>query len=256
MKTTLMPPEPPPNDEVHVGCTAEDGKVHLVGVGLRHAWRRSFDPGQAVKLWRCLMGECETATADDEHGDAMKLWNHVDPKLGDLWELVDASGERLLCLDADQAMALAWAIEKCCGIALYTSTPGAKRPCDWGPSHAWEVSYDTSPSHVWVLSSKVMLKGDRAENGAEQLGGEERVFATKDAAFDALREFLRPLVNEADDDDARNNVDRTVDDILDDILDDHCTDDTPHGDHWSYDGRNQSFEVTLSEVKVEQGEGL
>lgn len=245
MKTILRPPTPvpPPSEEIHVGCTAEGGKVHLFGVGPRRAWRRSFEPGEAVKLWRCLMGDEFTVTPDDVHDDTMKLWNHVDPKLGDLWEFVDASGERLFCLDADQALALAWSIEKCCGIALYTSTPGTEEM-----RHAERV-----PVHVWVLASKRMLSGDCAKKGAEQLGGTERVFLTKEAALDALREFLRPLVNEADGDDVSNNLDRTVDDILDYILDDHCTDDTPHGDHWSYDGTEQSFEVTLNRIEVEHG---
>lgn len=123
METILKPVKQPKGDIVQVGCAADNGKVHIYGNGTSHAWRRSFDPAQAVKLWRCLMGEYSTVHADDEHGDTMKLWNHVDPEMGDLRELVDSSGERLLCLDADQAMALAWGIEKCCGIALYTSTP-------------------------------------------------------------------------------------------------------------------------------------
>ena len=249
MKTILRPPTPvpPPSEEVHVGCTAEDGKVHLFGTGPRHAWRHSFDPGEAIKLFRCLTGEKSTVMPDDEHDDTMQLWHHVDPKLGDLWDFADASGERLFSADADQAYALAMAIEKCVGIALYTSTPGP------GLASVASVTDVRTKPEVWVLASKRLLTGDCAENGAEQLGGSERVFATKGAALDALREFLRPLVNEADSDDARNNLDRSVDDILDDILDDHCTDDTPHGDYWSYDGLKQSFVVTLSKVEVERG---
>lgn len=121
MKTILRPPTPvpPPSEEVHVTCTSYGGFVHLHTMTPgRRSCNYSFDPAQAVKLWRCLMGECTTALADDIHDDTMKLWNHVDPKLGDLWEFIDASGERRFCLDADQALALAWAIKKCCSAAL------------------------------------------------------------------------------------------------------------------------------------------
>ena len=119
MKTMLRPPTPvPPSEEVTVLCTFGGRLVHLHMISDRWARDYSFDPAQAVKLWRCLMGECTTALADDVHDDTMKLWHHVDPKLGDLWEFADASGERRFCLDADQAMALAWAIKECCSAAL------------------------------------------------------------------------------------------------------------------------------------------
>jgi len=120
MKTILRPPAPvpPPIEEVTVLCTYGGRLVHLYMISDGWARDYSFDPAQAVKLWRCLMGECTTALADDVHDDTMKLWNHVDPKLGDLWEFIDASGERRFCLDADQALALAWAIKECCSAAL------------------------------------------------------------------------------------------------------------------------------------------
>lgn len=120
MKTILRPPTPvpPPSEEVTVLCSSGGRLVHLHMIS--DTWSRdySFDPAQAVKLWRCLMGEESTVTPDDVHDDTMKLWNHVDPKLGDLWEFIDASGERRFCLDADQALALAWAIKDCCSAAL------------------------------------------------------------------------------------------------------------------------------------------
>ena len=120
MKTILRPPTPvpPPSEEVNVTCTSYSGFVNLHITSERRLCNYSFDPAQAVKLWRCLMGEVSTVTPDDEHDDTMKLWHHVDPKLGDLWEFADASGERRFCLDADQAMALAWAIKECCSAAL------------------------------------------------------------------------------------------------------------------------------------------
>ena len=120
MKTILRPPTPvpPPSEEVTVLCTFGGRLVHLHMISDGWARDYSFDPAQAVKLWRCLMGECTTALADDVHDDTMKLWNHVDPELGDLWEFLDASGERRFCLDANQALALAWAIKECCSAAL------------------------------------------------------------------------------------------------------------------------------------------
>ena len=239
MKTILRPPTPvpPPSEEVHVGCTAEGGKVHLFGTGPRHAWRRSFDPAQAVKLWRCLMGEMSTVTPDDEYDDTMKLWHHVDPELGDLWEFVDATGERLFCVDADQAYALAMAIEKCVGIALYTSTPGKEKM----------LHEERVPVHVWVLAARRVLTGDCCETGVDLIGGYERVFLTENAALDALREFLRPLVNEANTETFWANMTTTVDDILDTVIE------PGKRSGWLYNGDKQSFEVTLRQIEVEHG---
>lgn len=123
MKTMQIPPETAPVEGADVGCAADGGRVAIFEIGKRHAWRLSFDPAQAVKLWRCLMGEYSMAAAVESDGHTMKLWNHVDPELGDIWELVDESGGRLFRVDADQALALAWAVERCCAAALRVSTP-------------------------------------------------------------------------------------------------------------------------------------
>lgn len=123
MKTMRIPQVLRKSAPTDVGCAADGEKVVIFGSEERRKWRCSFDPAQAVKLWRCLMGEYSTAVAVAENGDTVKLWNHVDPELSDIWELVDKSGERLFRVDADQALALAWAVERCCASALRVPTP-------------------------------------------------------------------------------------------------------------------------------------
>lgn len=85
----------------------------------------TVEVGDAVKLWRCLMGEYSSETVKtvdtvDPAGRSLsvEIWNHVDPKLGDVWDMALKTGDQtewLCSLDADQALALAWGIKRCVG---------------------------------------------------------------------------------------------------------------------------------------------
>ena len=239
MKAITKPVEPPAPEMADISCYSHEGKVWLSIV--RDSGRvdeMSFHPGEAVKLWRCMMGECDYASLTDPQGRKYKMWCHVHPHLGEVWEFREDLGEEFFCFDADQALAFAWALVRCCGESLCTRDPAAKKQA-------------SGPTYVWVLASRRIFTGDCAENGREQLGGTERVFATKAAALDALREFLRPLVNDCHSEshweELEDSAHRDVDDVLDDILDEGG-----HPDAWMYDGTKQSFEVTLARVEVER----
>lgn len=101
-------------------------------------------------------------------------------------------------------------------------------------------------SYVWVLSARNLLTGDSAAEGSELIGGYEKVFATKEAADNEFRGFLRELVNEAHPEDG---MERDVDSILDDILDNGTKDGT--GERYCYDGSTRSFEVSISKRMIE-----
>ena len=90
-----------------------------------------------------------------------------------------------------------------------------------------------------------MLTGDCAENGVDQLGGCEQVYLTEEAARDAVREFMRPLVNDSFGESYWEA--RTVDDELDDIM---AATDANKTNVWILDGQKQAFEVELTEREV------
>ena len=103
---------------------------------------------------------------------------------------------------------------------------------------------------VWVLASKRLLRlySEKRLNTGD-IGGVERAYLSKEAALDDVREFLRPLVNEAHDEDLWASSGRTVDDVLDEIIA-AGSDDT-----WSYNGTEQSFVVTLHSLRLQDRAG-
>ena len=103
---------------------------------------------------------------------------------------------------------------------------------------------------VWVLASNRLLRTHSEKRlGTGDIGGIGRAYLSKESALDDLREFLRPLVNEAHDEDVWRTAKRTVDDVLDEVIA-AGTDDT-----WSYNGTEQSFVVTLHNLRLRDKAG-
>lgn len=228
---TILRPEVPANKEVDVGCGFALGSVLIRWSSGDTLHMREFDPAEVAKIHRVLMGELDDACPKDGSKDALRINWHELPDGTDEWRFGIVDGETFFTLNADQALALAWGLEGACAAAVYGAPPGQR-------------------AHVWVLSSKRMLTGDSAANGAEQIGGTERVFLTKERALDELREFLRVLVNQSYPEhhfeEIEDGVRRDVDDVLDEIMDQSW-----NSNVWTHDGMNQSFEVTLNKVEVE-----
>lgn len=192
-----------------------------------------FEPKYAMKLWRCLSGEKETADIK------VSMWisrvecdvrlTYVDD--GFNWVFETPKGK--WWIDADQALALSWAINTT--VTSLTIVP------------KWPVR--RGAGKVYVLSARRMLTGDCAENGVEQIGGTEMVFNDERTARDRVREFMRPLVNESFGE--AYWEERNVDDVLDDIF---AAADAIYNPKeptvWVCEGQKQSFEVELSERAV------
>ena len=140
-------------------------------------------------------------------------------------------------LDANEALALSWAIEGQVSMEI------------WG-AHNWGRAVVTeNPDFVWVLSCRQILTGDCAETTAsEGLGGYERVYLKRSDAIDNVREFMRPLVNGAYSESFWGNCDRNVDDFLDEIAEGYC--EVEGVACWHHDGQSRSFEVTLAKREV------
>lgn len=103
---------------------------------------------------------------------------------------------------------------------------------------------------VWVLASNRLLRTYSEKRlGTGDIGGIGRAYLSKESALDDLREFLRPLVNEAHDEDVWNSSGRTVDDVLDEVIA------AGTGDTWSYNGTEQSFIVTLHNLPLRDRAG-
>ncbi len=101
--------------------------------------------------------------------------------------------------------------------------------------------------NVWILLSTSVLLGDPAEAGADRVATRARAYATREAACDALREFMRTDVNEANDD---WRDDYGVDDALDAIFE-YDEDLESDGDGlWTYDGTLRSCEWRLMRLEV------
>lgn len=104
---------------------------------------------------------------------------------------------------------------------------------------------------VWILLSTGVLTGDTAADGAEQIGTRAFAYATREAACDALREFMRPDVNESRPDEAwDNDSDMTVDDALDFILEDNEDLESDGDGEWTWDGTTRSYEWKLMRLEV------
>lgn len=194
----------------------------------------------AVALWRCLVGDRNEANVPYVAYSIVGAQDKVllvsyDGK-SETWTLEFGDDFRVV-LDADEAYALAWALKR-----------RVEESLGEGGDGSWTYSFKTSNlSHVWVLASKIALTGDcSVENESERIGGGERVFLSEETARDAVRDYLRELVNGAYPESHWENEERSVDDILDEIMSE-----STKGGYWTHDGLTCSFEVTLCRRDVE-----
>lgn len=229
--------------------TLDDEKVHVTvnwrgeimvefGTNAFH-----FSPKNAVKVWRFLTGQSDGGEVEyvrhgivDKTGSVIESYseNGKPPE----WRL-QFTDDYIAVLDEDDAMALAWAIESAVANALNGAYDAA------GGRQVKQYN----PEYVWVLACRRILTADFAGEGCEQIGGHEQVFLSEESAREGLREFMRPLVNEAHEESHWDAVGRNVDDILDGI----ASSEQKHGEccyRWSYYGTKQSFEVTLCKRMV------
>lgn len=103
---------------------------------------------------------------------------------------------------------------------------------------------------IWLLLSTSVLAEDAAVGGAERIGTRARAYATREAALDALREFMRPDVNESRTDEEWEDGDELVDDVLDSILDysmDYLESDAGL---WAWNGTVRFYEWRLMRLEV------
>lgn len=203
----------------------------------------SFSPKDVIEIWRVMKGEKGSAEIQyEKYGlidtvGKVRIWYEEDDE-GYKWNLRFADDFKVV-LDANEALALSWAIEGQVALDVFGK-------------YGYQQFHPDSINDVWVLSSRVMLTGDCAEDvDSERLGGFERVFVDRESAMDNVRDLLRELVNESyPESHWETNPDLNVDDILDEIMDD-----PPKlisgTQYWTYDGLSKSFEVKLCKRKIE-----
>ena len=190
-------------------------------------------PESAVILWRCLMGERESCSVSVRKIGLVGISGTMSLKYQNesiTWkvEALDVS----FCIDADQAMALAWAIKACVARSLT------------GDAHGPAPVPEKERSYVWVIRTSCLRLFDGCIcNGRNPLGGRVEVFSSRENAEGRLREFVRPLVNEVHSEDEDINVDRIIDRIIDNS---HVM---LYGefpcDVYSYEANGEAFEVLL-----------
>lgn len=197
--------------------------------------RARMFPVEAARLWKALSGPKGLVSSVEGLSPLLMapmqitVDNRVDGSV------VIACGERKLQLHAAQARLLEWGVKAAMEHAMVVKTPQQR---------------DT----VWVLSCRTVLIGDTAASGSDLAGGHERVFASREEAMDAVREFMRPLVNEAETCTHWEDG-TTVDDELDGIIERtdqmYGHDRSNAGRIWTYTGLVRAFEVELAEREVE-----
>lgn len=212
---------------------------------LINPWEKEFSADQAVRLWRVLSGDLPEVVAETQHHGEVELkWDESET-----WTL-SCGGEKLVALNADEALALAWAIKASVADAL------KQQFVSWGRDsvekkmslrNGDKVHIDLS--NVWVLSWRGVLTGDAALDGAKAVGGGEQVYSSQEKALDSLREFLRPLVNGANTEAHWESSEKDVDTVLDQILAD--VQDVDGQKVWTYNGSKQSIAVYLTERGVD-----
>ena len=150
---------------------AENGYVCLsLGLSKERKKRCFMSPDAAVMLWRCFSGEIvdcvveyRTLAAEDavpkkmeaKYHDATSAWNVSMRKAS-------------FMVNADQALALAWALKKCVSDIL--------APCDECQPKTKEIAL----SEVWILTSRRVLTGDSTAEGADLVGGRSEAFSSKE----------------------------------------------------------------------------
>lgn len=197
---------------------------------------RRLRPDSAVRLWRFLMGEFGV---EEVHVECLSGNMHLAYKDDGFKWIISLLPDLVAELDADQALALAWGIKRCVSEMLV----------DRQDKNRKNSVTSISISDVWVLTSHIILTGDSTADGSESIGGSSMVFSSAEKARDSLREFMRPLVNEAYSEDRWIESDRSVDDVIDEIIE---REQNSGGEStWILDGLNQSFRITLSKKIVD-----
>ena len=208
-------------------------------------WEKEFSADQAVRLWRVLSGDLPEVVAETQHHGEVELkWDESET-----WTL-SCGGEKLVALNADEALSLAWAIKASVEDSLTQQFVLRGRDSvekKMSIRNGDKVHIDLS--NVWVLSWRGALTGDAAVDGADALGGGEQVYSSQEKALDALREFLRPLVNYANTEDHWESGEENVDTVLDGILED--VHDVDGQKVWIYNGSKRSIAVYLTERGVD-----
>lgn len=204
-----------------------------------------FSADQAVRLWRVLSGDLPEVVAETQHHGEVELkWDESET-----WTL-SYDGEKLVALNADEALALAWAIKASVTDALtqqFVLRHHDSVEKKMSIRNGYKVHIDLS--NVWVLSWRGMLTGDAAVDCAESIGGGEQVYSSQEKAMSSLREFLRPLVNRANTEDHWESSENDVDTVLDQILAD--VQDMDGQKVWTYYGSKMSIAVYLTERCVD-----
>lgn len=237
MKTRVAM-EKPEDMNVEVGCMAKNGIVHINLETSKGFRRMLFSPDQAVKLWRVMAAEqYHTLTAVEVDGKtritvgvSLDKAGRITEDCGDMFTLQDDKGNVMLTLTPDQATALAWQIKRCCEEALNTDDPGGKKI-----------------PKVWVLSWRRLLTGDAAGEGAEMIGGSERVYMTEEGAMFDLPDLLRGFVKDSHPEGHFGSDEEGLGEMVEEIMNDASNN---HPGRWLYDGSTQSFEVELQWIPV------
>lgn len=199
-------------------------------------WHKPISPREAVQVWRRMMGDTDEALCIPSP--------YLDIKYDDSDETWTFSDENVLCvLDFDECMAVAWAIEKAVGIALYNGPVH--------PVHDNDRKSEKKTSNVWLLvSSSRPGPNSLDKECCRSLGGNAKAFSSRESALDGLREFLREDVNKAHDEIHWEELaahGRTVDDILDEIIE---MEEGNTAGVWMYDGTARSFVVQLMKEEI------
>lgn len=104
---------------------------------------------------------------------------------------------------------------------------------------------------VWILLSTGVLNIPDPHPGEDTVQTRTFAYATREAACDALREFMRPDVNESRPEEAWNDdFCYTVDAALDFILDENDDLKSDGDGFWTWDGSIRSYEWKLIQLEV------
>lgn len=225
--------------EVRVGATASGEVCFSVEVKGDPDRKVAMRPGFAVKLYRCFIGEIESAmVSGDTCGMSASYDDLSSTWLFETWH-AGVSGCSF-CMNSDQVMAVAWALEKAVADALAPEKQGG--------------AMEASPSAVWLLESRTAsIHAKTGSAWTPRIDGTEQMYSSRSAAMDDLREFMRPLVNEANSEEYWSEAEkegRSVDDVLDYIFDNATV--RPESDtvEYSYCGDLKVFKVRLKRLEV------
>lgn len=191
------------------------------------------------------MGENDKATI----GGRRLAW--IEDGL-DKWRIFLGDGI-ITDIDPDEGLALAWAIERSVAKVLEWSEP-KKDPKREPRALTPEDLACTVPAeprgngqeHVWILTAVTVPRHLAATQCASAFTKiTSKSFSSYEKAMDCLREFIRPFLNDAEEDIYWDGNGMTIDDVLDKIID------KSYGGRWRYDGFKFSFVVSIEHSVVD-----